>query len=245
MLKSVVIFFVVLSGPSAADLVVAQNYAANSTSNRIVSPEAKAEAKRLYKEGVKYGVAGLFSQAAEIFERAVKLDPQNADAHFALGHAYFDLEQWRKAAKSFERAVQLNPRDQQATEFLSLARSLAYQGPPRAASRAEPSSNPEGVQVSITAKPEPPLSQPPPPKAESSNDETDKAIKANAAANEVALTKIYRVGPGDVLDVRINDSASPQSTLFTITPTGLLEHPLLAEPLQVGGLTVDEISGQF
>src|SRR4029078_7857224 len=33
-----------------------------------------------------------------------------------------------------------------------------------------------------------------------------------------------------------------QSTLFTITPAGLLEHPMLAEPLAAAGLTVDEIS---
>lgn len=247
MFKSLAFVFVaVLSGPYA-DLTVAQNYTANSTDTLIATPEAKAEAKRLYKEGVKYGVARLFSQAAEMFERAVKLDPQYADAHFALGHAYFDLEQWKKAVKSFERAVQLNPRDQQAVEFLSIARGLAYQGPPRvAAPRSETESTPSGVQVSMTVKPAPPPSQPLPAKPDAANDETDKANKANAAAaNEVGLTKIYRVGPSDVLDIRINDSASPQSTLFTITPAGLLEHPLLAEPLQAGGLTVDEITARF
>ena len=66
--------------------------------------------------------------------------------------------------------------------------------------------------------------------------------EAHAAAKEFALTKLYRVGPGDVLDIRVNDSSTPQSTLFTITPAGLLEHPLLAEPLQVGGMSVEEIS---
>ena len=242
MLKSLAFLFVAVLSGLCADLAVAQNYSSNSTSTRTASPEAKAEAKRLYKEGVKYGLAGLFSQAAEILERAVKLDPQYADAHFALGHAYFDLQQWKKAAKSFERVVQLNPRDQEAAEFLSLARSLAYQGPPRVAPRSEPESKPEPIQVSMTAKPAPP----PPAKSESSHEETTKAIEANAAAtNDVALTKIYRVGPSDVLDIRVNDSASPQSTLFTITSSGLLEHPLLAEPLHVGGLTVDEISARF
>src|SRR5215208_5123489 len=71
---------------SYADLVSAQtnNYTDSlRSSDRIASPEAKAEARRLYKEGVKYGLAGLFSQAAAIFEQAVKLDPQNADAHYA------------------------------------------------------------------------------------------------------------------------------------------------------------------
>jgi polysaccharide export outer membrane protein len=47
-----------------------------------------------------------------------------------------------------------------------------------------------------------------------------------------------------VLDIRINDDAS-QSTLFTITPAGLLEHPMLAAPLPAKGLTTDEISSRF
>ena len=59
-------------------------------------------------------------------------------------------------------------------------------------------------------------------------------------SEELPLTKIYRVGPNDVLDVRLNDSGQ-QSTLFTVTPTGLLEHPLLTQPISVAGLTVEEI----
>jgi protein involved in polysaccharide export with SLBB domain len=72
-------------------------------------------------------------------------------------------------------------------------------------------------------------------------------IKENKTnADEVALTRIYRIGPNDVLDVRVvADAASPQSTLFTVTPAGLLEHPLLAEPLQVSGLTVEEVTARI
>jgi protein involved in polysaccharide export with SLBB domain len=66
---------------------------------------------------------------------------------------------------------------------------------------------------------------------------------ASAAAinDDLSLMKIYRVGPGDILDVRLNDSDSARSTLFTVTPSGLLEHPVLNEPLTVTGLTVEEI----
>jgi polysaccharide export outer membrane protein len=48
-----------------------------------------------------------------------------------------------------------------------------------------------------------------------------------------------------VLDIRINDNAASQSTLFTVTPSGIVEHPMLGEPLQASGLTVDEIGSKF
>ena len=254
MFKTLAFFIVaVLSGPYAA-LVSGQasRYIASDTpaSERAVSAEAKAEARRLYKEGVKYGVAKLFSQAAQMFEQAVKIDPQNADAYFALGHAYFDLEQWKNAIRAFERALALNPKDSQARDMLALARTLAHQGPPPSNTpRVQSVPKPESVQVSMSVKP---LSPAPaktetssnPAKTETSSN-NEKIDKANAAANDLALTKIYRVGPSDVLDIRINDSSSPQSTLFTVTPSGTLEHPLLPEPMRVSGLTVDEIVSRF
>ncbi|HEY0407343.1 MAG TPA: polysaccharide biosynthesis/export family protein [Pyrinomonadaceae bacterium] len=53
---------------------------------------------------------------------------------------------------------------------------------------------------------------------------------------------IYRVGAGDVLDIRLLNAQTRESTLFTVMPGGLLEYPLAGEPLQVGGLTVEEIN---
>src|SRR5688572_18841741 len=47
-----------------------------------VSAQSRAEAKRLYKEGVKYGRSGLPKQAAQIFARALELDPDYADAYY-------------------------------------------------------------------------------------------------------------------------------------------------------------------
>jgi polysaccharide export outer membrane protein len=102
-----------------------------------------------------------------------------------------------------------------------------------AAERRKAITQPVAQQVAMNVK-TPDNPAPPPP--------SDKVNKAAAAPAEIPLTKIYRVGPADVLDVRINDNTATQSTLFTITPAGLLEHPMLAEPLAAAGLTVDEIS---
>ncbi|HEX7335229.1 MAG TPA: tetratricopeptide repeat protein [Pyrinomonadaceae bacterium] len=267
MFKSVAFAIAFLSGSFLVPAQTATNYTDNSrNSARIASPEARAEAKRLYKEGVKYGLARLFPQAVEVLQRAVKLDPQHADAHYALGHAYYDLKQWRNAIESLKVAVQLNPKDDEARDRLGLARAMLWEednakiiaqrprnvptpappierktepkpAEPKPNPKTEPRAdlNPQGQQVSVVSK-----APTPPPEVAAEPSDGD-----NAAANELALTKIYRVGPNDVLDIRINDSASPQSTLFTVTPTGFVEHPLLAEPLQAGGLTVDEIGSKL
>jgi protein involved in polysaccharide export with SLBB domain len=259
MFKALAVSFIIVLCGLCAEPLFAQTsnrFADDSrnagASDRIASPEAKAEAKRLYKEGVKYGLAGLFPQAAEILQRAVKLDPQFLDAHFALGHAYFDMRQWKSAIGSFERALELNPKDQQARDLLSLARTMAHQGP-EPTPRLQNAAHADGVQISMNVKPAPPPSTKTEPTVETkvasiasvANVAGSEPAAANAVTTDLVLTKIYRVGPGDVLDIRVNDSAPAQSTLFTVTSGGLLEHPLLAEPLPAGGLTVDEISARF
>jgi len=268
MSKSLAFAAVLLLCLSRAGVALAQsatNYTDNPRNSRAVegpvTPEAKAEAKRLYKEGVKYGLAGLYPQAVEILQRAVKLDPENADAHFALGHAYYDLKQYRNAIESLKVAVELDPKDVEARDRLGLARAMLWEEDNAKLTaqrqKAAPKPQPVAEQVSISAKvaapPEKTLDKMPeraPEKAPEKPPENvpETAVAApddvNAAANEVGLTKIYRVGPNDVLDIRINDDAS-QSTLFTITASGLLEHPMLSEPLPAGGLTTDEISNRL
>lgn len=253
MLKRLIISFVML-----LTLASVLSVSAQSTMYRDFAPSSKepySESKRLYHEGVKYALAGLYAQAAQIFQQVVKLDPQFADAHFSLGHAYADMGRWQKAIDSFQRAVELNPRDIEAQDRLEqardmLARETGKKPEKKEIPKTEPAPQPVAEQISLNAKPVAPAAITPAATTqadtsttESSTTTTNEATEtsANAAAKELALTKLYRVGPGDVLDVRINDAASPQSTLFTVTPAGLLEHPLLAEPLHVGGLSVEEI----
>ena len=220
--------------------IISAQSPSNYALNRTVSSQDKAEAKRLYKEGVKYGEAGLFAQAAEMLRRSTKLDPRNADAHFALGHAYYDLKQWRNAIESLKVAVALNPNDDEARDRLGLARAMLWEEDSKriAAERRAAPQQPVAQPVAMSTK-----TAPQPEKI--AEKVTDKPVENAAAPAEIPLTKIYRVGPADVLDVRINDDTASQSTLFTITPAGFLEHPMLGEPLAAGGLTVDEISTKF
>jgi polysaccharide export outer membrane protein len=57
-----------------------------------------------------------------------------------------------------------------------------------------------------------------------------------------AATQVYRVGPGDVLDIQLSNYPSRNSTLFTVLPDGVLEYPLAGIPIVVGGMTTVEIA---
>jgi protein involved in polysaccharide export with SLBB domain len=73
-----------------------------------------------------------------------------------------------------------------------------------------------------------------------------KPDSANARALPLArspvATSTYNVGIGDVLDVRLSNGSTRESTLFTVMKNGTLEYPLLNRPVSVAGLTTDDIS---
>jgi Flp pilus assembly protein TadD len=52
----------------------------------------------------------MFGAAAKNLERAVALQPQNADFHYRLGLAYLALSDPVRARHALDRAVRLNPR---------------------------------------------------------------------------------------------------------------------------------------
>ena len=63
-----------------------------------------------------------------------------------------------------------------------------------------------------------------------------------ASTPERSLTEIYRVGIGDVLDIRLPNSAnSRSSTLFTVVTGGVIDLPIAGGTISVAGLTPDEI----
>jgi protein involved in polysaccharide export with SLBB domain len=183
------------------------------TDIEVGSSAAKAEAKRLYRTGIDYAHAGLFTQAAELFKRAIRLRPDYAEAYRSLGHTYYDRQDWGNSVQSLERALELNPKDKEASDLLNQARSLLQSNRAETGDVAVPKNKVAGA-----------------------------ASATMVSENESSLSKFYHVGPGDVLEVRLSDAPSTESTLFTITKAGLLEHPRLSEPLDTAGLTVEEIS---
>ena len=196
---------------------------------KLTADEAGAEARRLYNSGVKYGRARLFKQAAESFEQAVKLNPDYADAYVGLGHAYYDLHQWEQAIENLNKGLSLKPKDKTGIDLLADARLMLERE--------------QGSREKIALDAKDAVNQ-----TDASTGSLATAPSATAttkSANDPALIKVYRIGPGDILDVRLTDAASAQPTLFTITPTGLLDHPDLSAPLPSAGFTVEEITSRI
>jgi polysaccharide export outer membrane protein len=64
---------------------------------------------------------------------------------------------------------------------------------------------------------------------------------AAAKPAEPLLTEIYRVGFGDVLDIRLINSPNNKSTLFTVLPSGAIDFPVAGGAIIVAGMTTEEI----
>lgn len=72
---------------------------------------------------------------------------------------------------------------------------------------------------------------------------SDSTTAAKTA--EPLLTEIYRVGVGDVLDVRIINSPNNKSTLFTVMPSGAIDFPVAGGAIMVAGMTTEEIQARI
>jgi len=67
----------------------------------------------------------------------------------------------------------------------------------------------------------------------------------SAAAQAPLPTDIYRVGAGDVLDIRLMNSPNNRSTLFTVMAGGAIDMPVAGGAIMVAGSTTDEIQARI
>lgn len=78
--------------------------------------------------------------------------------------------------------------------------------------------------------------------ASTGNSSAVNTTAGSTAPSSAALMNLYRVGIGDVLDIRLLNTPTRSSTLYTVLPGGMLEYPLAGDPFTVTGLTTDEIA---
>jgi tetratricopeptide (TPR) repeat protein len=188
------------------------------------SPAARPEpmdSRAFYELGVRAGRAGRHAEAVKALRQAVLLDRNNAPAYVALGDAYAATESWPESVDAYEQAARINPDDPDTYERLGRAfAKLRSARTPGADARTATAADAGG------ARPD--------------------TLSAEARGDDPDPTAVYRVGPGDVLDIRLlNRGARPTTSAYEVTPTGLLSYPSLAAPLKVSGLTAEQIAARL
>lgn len=112
----------------------------------------------------------------------------------------------------------------------------------RAPAIAQSSMQPKPAEVVLGEPPGLAINIPPAPSSELKPVSAPSPI---SRTDDIVLTSTYRIGSQDVLEIRLSNSQAPQTTVFTIRESGLLEHAELSEPLMVKGLTAEEIRARI
>ncbi|MGA9995965.1 MAG: tetratricopeptide repeat protein [Pyrinomonadaceae bacterium] len=81
--------------------------------------------------------------------------------------------------------------------------------------------------------------------AEIKNDTAAPGIEPVKPVDEATLVGIYRVGVGDILDIRLLNSTSNRSTLYTVMEGGIVDYTLAGGPVSVNELTTQEIEARL
>lgn len=112
---------------------------------------------------------------------------------------------------------------------------------------ASPAALPLRSGPSFGTLPAPPKYEPPQPiKAEVAPGANSLNNGAGASASSgPSPTAIYRVGAGDILDIRLVGGMSKDYTLFTVLSNGTIDYPLAGEPVSVLNLTPEEIGARL
>jgi protein involved in polysaccharide export with SLBB domain len=123
------------------------------------------------------------------------------------------------------------------------ARGERAASPAPAEAAATGQSNPPAVVTSsVGAPPAPPKYEAPAPvRADIPAASGAAASAAAAVAPAPAPTSIYRLGAGDILDIRMVGGTSREPTLYSVLSNGTIDYPLAGEPTRVVGLTPEEI----
>ncbi len=84
------------------------------------SPDKRDEAMRYYQLSQVQIEQGKTLQAIESVNKALRLDPENAEAHYLLGFIRYQQSEYKLAEKEFRKALKLNPYYTDAHNHLGL-----------------------------------------------------------------------------------------------------------------------------
>jgi tetratricopeptide (TPR) repeat protein len=92
-----------------------------STKKSKSAAEKRAEANTYFDKGKRFQDKENYKEAARQYEKAVKADPNYAEAHSNLGYSYRKQGKFNQAVRSYKKAVSLDPKLAEAHEYLGEA----------------------------------------------------------------------------------------------------------------------------
>lgn len=99
---------------------------------------------------------------------------------------------------------------------------------------------------SFGSVPAPPKYEPPAPiKADPSSNNSSNPAANPSAAPAPPPTSLYRVGVGDIIDIRLVGGVGREATLYTVLSNGTIDYPLAGEPTHAANLTPEEIGARL
>jgi protein involved in polysaccharide export with SLBB domain len=209
-----------------------------------------------YMLGMSYSDSKAYKESSESFRRAIRFWPDWPQAHFRLGVVSYVLGRKSESVKAYNSLMRLESplantlsriikEDDQAILAEGVTASDGALTRTELVRTAAPGNEAKGAtvgnsnQVPTTKVESKSVSDSP---TSSINDIAPIASHAPAAADDTAsLTDIYEVAVGDVLDIRVLNSATARSTLYTVIDGGLIDFAMAGGPITVAGLTTEAI----
>ena len=207
------------------------------------------DAQSQFLLGMAYSQSKAYKDAAESFKRAVRYKPDWPEAHFRLGMMSYVLGRRGQSLESYRRLLELN----------SPLANVLYRIVRDTKSAEETADNMKSAGEYVTAKLESTItadgSTQPSTGAESSKPVTEKVSAPTSASSqpstnsgavdESILTSVYKIGVGDVLDIRFLNASVNRSSLYTVIDGGLIDIPIAGGAMPVAGLTTEEIQSKI
>lgn len=204
------------------------------------------DAQTHYLLGMIHTQARNYKEAADALKRATRFKPSWAEAHFRLGVVSSLVGRRNQTVKSYKHLLDLGSplanvlwrvvNDE--TSAASIVADVLGERTPLG------SKMPDGVPVSASAvsSAQRELQAGGSPIAEKVAPTSADEPKPTDDSN---LTAIYRIGVGDILDIRLINSRPSRSTLYTVIEGGIIDMPVAGGAVSVTGLTVEEVQSRI
>jgi protein involved in polysaccharide export with SLBB domain/Flp pilus assembly protein TadD len=200
-----------------------------------------------YLLGMAYMQSKAYKDAADSFRRALRYKPDWAEANFRFGMMSYVLGRRSQSTEAYKKLLELDSplanalyRVMQAdldpagvAETVVAESDSAVANASRAAA-SQPDTKPTEERVSAPAASVTPSTESPA-SAPANTDAT------TVTPDALALTTTYKIGVGDVLDVRLLNTRSNRSSLYTVLDDGVIDFPIAGGAIAVAGLSTEEV----